>query len=112
MFDDAEVEEIDIIRPINSGVLAFHNGTEDALFLFLESRIFNDSDASQFSSSELCNHVLKLVDEFCYTRHWMMHIGDEKSQVLSIALFNAKHNQKIMNESSQSKCEFISFLLN
>ena len=46
--------ELHVTRP---GVLTFHNGTEEALFLHVLSRAkFGD-----------CDGILKAVDEFCYT---------------------------------------------
>lgn len=63
-------------RPQNCGVMAFHGGTEESLFLFVKR------NAQQGHPSS----VLKAIDVFCYSRHWMMHTGDRKVQFLDKAL--------------------------
>ena len=63
-------------RPKSCGVMAFHSGTEEALFLFvLRNAIRGDAES-----------VLKAIDVFCYSRHWMMHCGDQKIQHLERAV--------------------------
>jgi hypothetical protein len=39
---------------------------------------------------ERCQAVRNLIDQFCYNRHWMMHIGDEKAVILERAVVQAK----------------------
>ena len=77
--DDEEVEKHEE-RPTNSGVLKFHEGTEEALFVFVKSKAVQ-GDAPG---------VLAAIDEFCYTRHWMMHIGDKKLTFLNNAIDTMK----------------------
>jgi hypothetical protein len=67
-------------RPQNCGVMAFHGGTEESLFLFVKR------NAQQGNPSS----VLKAIDVFCYSRHWMMHTGDRKVQFLDKALHLSK----------------------
>lgn len=69
-------------RPESCGVLKFHNGTEDALYHYVANK------ASQGDVSA----ILKTIDEFCYTQHWMMHIGDKKLQYLRSSLDTARVN--------------------
>lgn len=65
------------------GVLKFHNGIEESLILTVER------DLSITNAEE----VLAAVDKFCYSRHWMMHIGPEKGKILdNVVLNNAKNN--------------------
>lgn len=59
-------------RPLSSGVLSFHNGTEDALYYYVKSHS-KQGDALG---------VLRAIDDFCYTQHWMMHVGDQKLPIL------------------------------
>lgn len=59
-------------RPESSGVLAFHNGTEEALFIYVK----------QHSQKGDCVSILRAIDDFCYRRHWMMHMGDTKVGML------------------------------
>eukprot|EP01032_Pedospumella_encystans_P014879 gene14879-17068_t len=69
-------------RPESCGVLKFHNGTEDALYHYVVGK------AAQGDVSA----ILKTIDEFCYTQHWMMHIGDQKLQHLRSSLDTAREN--------------------
>lgn len=52
------------LRPVGSGVLSFHTGIEEAMLLYVE-RVAVSGDPSS---------VLLAVDNFCYSRHWMMHV--------------------------------------
>jgi len=70
--DSGETPSSSSERPKNCGVLSFHNGTELALLLEVERR------AKQTAES-----VLAVIDEFCYSRHWMMHIGERKGAALA-----------------------------
>ena len=63
-------------RPASCGVMAFHSGTEEALLLYVEREAKRGNPAS----------VLETIDRFCYSRHWMMHCGDRKTQYLDRAL--------------------------
>eukprot|EP01036_Dinobryon_divergens_P024906 gene24906-33398_t len=93
MFDDDEEEAKTLSRPCGCGVLTFHTGTEDALLLFLQNQIAEDRIEEKADRTDF---ILKLVDQFCYTRHWMMHIGDEKASILHTAILDAK-NQSFTN---------------
>lgn len=53
------------LRPAGSGVLAFHSGIEEAMLLFVE-RVATSGDPKS---------VLLAVDNYCYSRHWMMHVS-------------------------------------
>ena len=53
-------------RPDSSGVLVFHTGIENAMLLYVERITARGRDADS---------VLLAVDNFCYTRHWMMHVS-------------------------------------
>ena len=86
--DDAESETEcsteAILRPESSGVLKFHNGTEEAMYRFVVRKAIQGNSAS----------VLKAIDEFCYTQHWMMHIGDHKLPFLLEGISLAESNRK------------------
>ncbi len=73
---EIRVENSDNARPITSGVLQFHTGTEEALFLFVKQNAPQGDHVA----------VLLAIDTFCYTRHWMMHIGDKKLKFLTDAI--------------------------
>ena len=80
-------------RPRTCGVMAFHNGTEEALFLFIQRNAEKGNAAS----------ILKAIDVFCYSRHWMMHCGDQKAQYLQRALFLGKDRSYCNSMKSTDK---------
>ena len=91
---DDEEEEKDLSeglqRPFNCGVLSFHSGTEEALLLYVQRHLSlptnEEEKEKEEASSSLGGRVLRLIDCFCYSRHWMMHIGDQKGAILSSCL--------------------------
>lgn len=67
-------------RPAAADVICFHKGTEEILLQHVENTATKgDIDG-----------ILKSIDNFCYSRHWMMHLGDQKSQYLVSAIAAAK----------------------
>jgi len=69
-----------------------------------------DAEAAQCdwegSSSDLASStVLTAIDEFCTTRHWMMHVGPEKGRVVTESLRNAVEIKaaELVNVASSSK---------
>jgi len=81
MFGDSSDSEDDgeVVRAEANGVMQFHNGTEEAMLVYLKNKL-ND---------ELCVNIRAItsaIDEFCTIRHWMMHIGPTKSGILLDAL--------------------------
>lgn len=84
---DGEQDNLDFkphpsVRPATSGVLAFHNGTEEALYHFVKNKAICGDSVD----------ILTCIDEFCYTQHWMMHIGDMKLPLLLQSLELAEQN--------------------
>jgi catechol O-methyltransferase len=71
-------------RPISCGVLCFHNGTEEALLIYVRNNAIPGDSAS----------ILRAIDTFCYKRHWMMHIGPEKCSVLEDAVKSVVDHDK------------------
>ena len=71
-------------RPKGSGVMDFHEGVEEGMFVYVKNQI------SRHILSTDCHPdpdtILTFVDDYCYSRHWMMHIGDGRK---SCALENA-----------------------
>lgn len=65
-------------RPNNCGVAAFHEGTEESLLLTVEANAERNPQS-----------VLDTIDDFCYSRHWMMHIGEVKGRDLDRGLAKA-----------------------
>lgn len=64
-------------RPKACGVLSFHSGTEEMMFLHL---------AKVGSVDEDCDSILDSIDRFCYGLHWMMHVGERKALLLQNAV--------------------------
>jgi catechol O-methyltransferase len=65
-------------RKKGNGPMKFHKTTEKDLLKY----VLENAD-SNISS------VIKTIDNFCWNNHWMMHIGDEKGQILSDTIKNA-----------------------
>jgi catechol O-methyltransferase len=61
-------------------VLSFHEGVEEMLMIHVEKATSNVKSADA---------VLSAVDAFCYSRHWMMHVGDAKGKILDEAVQQA-----------------------
>jgi catechol O-methyltransferase len=77
-----------IRRDSACGLFSFHSGTEQSLLNFVQREL-------EATNNKITNHenendnvsrartILKLVDQFCYSRHWMMHVGDQKGPILA-----------------------------
>lgn len=70
--DSAEIDESIPYRPKTCGVLSFHPGTEEAMLLHCKRKA-RQGDVEQ---------ILSAVDDFCTSRHWMMHVGPIKGSIL------------------------------
>ncbi|GMI09878.1 hypothetical protein TrLO_g15281 [Triparma laevis f. longispina] len=64
-------------RPPENGVMQFHTGTEQALLVYV---------TQQTKAGDSPEQILKIIDTFCEERHWMMHIGSLKVEILRDAL--------------------------
>ncbi len=98
--DDEEADSSDLIikRDPSCGVCHFHSNTETSLLTHVRNSL---ASLSSSSSSTVVQHeggkcklrrpndVLHAIDDFCTSRHWMMHIGPEKGEILSSALKDA-----------------------
>jgi catechol O-methyltransferase len=82
-----------VVRDPDNGVLTHHDGTEQALLQFVVASLSEEKTAAGFKPSAQagddyaeaiarCERIISLVDTFCRSRHWMMHVGDEKGKVL------------------------------
>lgn len=52
------------MRPKSCGLLCFHNGTEESMWLFVQRNATKGNPQS----------VLDAVDTFCYSRHWLVTV--------------------------------------
>lgn len=87
-------------REPSCSTLAFHNGTEDAMFLYIE-RIIQKYTRTN-SSLSLPDLILHAIDTFCYSRHWMMHIGDQKGLILDSVITSLIQQQQQQQQQSES----------
>lgn len=98
--DEDIIENKDILspRPSSCGVLSFHAGTEDSLFLYLERNVIRGDPQT----------LLTAIDTFCYKRHWMMHIGDQKLRILQSEVldFQSKNEEGMVCLEIGSYCGY------
>ncbi len=52
----------------------------------LSSLDHDDNHSSNINDSCITNLVLSIIDDFCYKRAWMMHLGPHKSKILNLTL--------------------------
>lgn len=71
-------------RDATCGVLSFHPNTEQSLLIHLKNKVLPTSGAQI-----ACTKVLAEIDSFCIKRHWMMHVGPEKGDIIASALQDA-----------------------
>ena len=84
-------EEEQSRRDPGNGVLAFHAGTEIALLHHIKTQLqLQSAPAANIDTGtdvvrtmiHNAQTVLNLVDSYCLSRHWMMHVGPEKATPL------------------------------
>jgi len=76
-------------REKENGVMSFHSGVEDALFLYVSKLLKDQSGGIDIENSRFiskASEVLSAIDNFCKDKYWMMHIGDVKGKILQGAL--------------------------
>jgi catechol O-methyltransferase len=85
-------------RDPSCGVLAFHPHTETSLLIHVKNNLSLSSTQYGCSSGSIVNggtttttttttteastKVLHIIDDFCWNRHWMMHMGPQKADVV------------------------------
>ena len=91
-------------RNFENGVLAFHPGTEQALLLHVEKKMahvladsINNQDGDDNYKAQV---VLDAIDHFCYNRHWMMHVGASKGQILTTFLHELHSSTNIQDKAN------------
>jgi catechol O-methyltransferase len=90
---DDEEEESTALRPPTCGICSFHPHTESSLLSHVRNSLASAEVAMAVDSMDVCRakilraeRVLNSVDEFCISRHWMMHVGPEKGNILTTTL--------------------------
>ena len=65
-----------------NGICCFHPNTEASLLAHVRNNLQTINDGSiegnNIDIEQRADDVLKAIDTFCMSRHWMMHIGPEK----------------------------------
>lgn len=101
--ESGEETSSSIERDPACGALAFHDGTEEALFVYLR----------QHAEEGNIDSILAATDQFCYQRHWMMHIGDQKRKIIEKTFLEAKEKKyasssATLSSSSSPSSKYIS----
>lgn len=92
----------------NCGICSFHANTEISLLAHVRNNILDDpphGKEEQSSPPLARSDVLHSIDTFCTSRHWMMHIGPQKGDILLSALRQSIFDKR--NRSSDSAGQFI-----
>lgn len=103
-------EERDEERDANNGVLSFHNGTEEAMFIYINNRMKTDNYSGDSTHDHVAS-ILSLCDEFCMRRHWMMHVGPEKANILKDAFKMLPRSSSVYVLELGSYCGYSSALI-
>ena len=94
-FGDSDEEGSDgtVQRDRLCGVCCFHSNTEASLLAHVRNSPISPADSTSSSKStneagtmQCSRDVLRAIDDFCVSRHWMMHVGPEKGDILVGAL--------------------------
>ena len=117
--DDEEAESssnLIIQRDPSCGVCCFHSNTETSLLTHVRNSLHSLLSSSTIVEHEggkrklrRTNDVLHAIDDFCTSRHWMMHIGPEKGEILTSALKDALE-QKIFHCTAKRMDTPVSFV--
>ena len=104
----SETSSSSSLRDPVCGVLTFHRGTEQSLCHYVQQAmetlptIDNNNDGNSNERTAVAHRVLKCIDQFCYTRHWMMHVGDQKGLLLKeFVLEFCQHQQERLSSTSR-----------
>jgi catechol O-methyltransferase len=85
-------------RDPENGVLSFHAGTEVALLhhvkMKLEGYETKTSQDGVMQTIEKSNKLLEIIDSYCLNRHWMMHIGPEKGNLIRTFIVDCLQKKK------------------
>mmetsp|Transcript_28725 Transcript_28725/g.61248 ORF Transcript_28725/g.61248 Transcript_28725/m.61248 type:complete len:308 (+) Transcript_28725:142-1065(+) len=99
--DDEAGNETAIKRDESCGLCCFHPNTEASLLNHVRNSLktvassttLPDEQNKLERSRERSSSVLQAIDTFCMSRHWMMHVGPEKGDILLNAMQDAMNNK-------------------
>ena len=93
-------------RDPENGVLSFHAGTELALLhhvkMKLEGYETKTSQDGIMRTIEKADKLLEIIDSYCLNRHWMMHIGPEKGNLIRSFIVDCLQKKKENCEDSDN----------
>ena len=70
-----------------NGICCFHPNTEASLLAHVRNNLpTTEGNSNSIDIEQRADDVLNAIDTFCMSRHWMMHIGPEKGNILIGAL--------------------------
>jgi len=73
-------------RSKSAGMLIFKTGTEEALLIYVARQLSSIRKINEWGEGEedikIADLVLRIVDVYCYSRAWMMHLSDVKMPIL------------------------------
>ncbi|KAL9187701.1 hypothetical protein ACHAXT_006079 [Thalassiosira profunda] len=104
--DDGGGASSGVKRDESCGVLSFHPNTEASLLAHVRNSMNDPSPSGGQANLQRASDVLQAIDEFCTTRHWMMHVGPEKGEILLKAL-QAALTAKMEQSPSESNVSFV-----
>lgn len=107
--DDVEGNEMAIKRDESCGVCSFHPNTEASLLTHVRNSLKSvhpPTSLDEQTKLQRSSDVLKAIDAFCMSRHWMMHVGPEKGNILLESLHDAMNN-KMKCSSLESNIPFV-----
>lgn len=102
--DENDVDGV-IKRDASCGVCSFHPGTETSLLAHVRNDL-NSSQSNANGTLQKATRVLEAIDEFCTSRHWMMHVGPEKGSILLDSLHDSINN-KLADSSIAEDTSFV-----
>jgi catechol O-methyltransferase len=92
-----------VVRDETCGVLAFHHNTEQSLLMHVKNQVKDHTD----DNTPKHTHVLKQIDIFCQTRHWMMCVGPEKGKIISDSLERVLNSKLKKPNVAEGRIPFI-----
>lgn len=80
------------VRDPTCGVNIFKEGTEQSLLDFVQHGLVVGAKTNPLGGFALQEKVKSLIDDFCLSRHWMMHIGPQKGNELESFIVESLDN--------------------
>lgn len=102
--DNKDETKVMVRRDLSCGVCCFHLHTETSLLAAIRNSM------TSVVTDSPSRDVLCAIDEFCLSRHWMMHVGPEKGDILIEALRSSMLEKTQLNSTLTSGLDCIPFI--